>query len=58
MRQHANEKEFSLNEHGVTEYSDDPNTITSPIDPNDIGLKTERDIFDLIEYSYVDPTER
>ena len=58
MRQHANEKGFTLNEHGIEEYSDDPTTICNPIDPNDIDLSTEKDIFDLLEYEYVDPTER
>ena len=58
MRQHANEKGYSLNEHGIEEYSSDPNTICSPIDPNDIDLIDEQDIFDLLEYDYVHPHKR
>lgn len=58
MRQHANEKGYSLNEHGIEEYSSDPNTICNPIDPNDIDLIDEQDIFDLLEYDYVHPHKR
>lgn len=58
MRQHANEKGFTLNEHGIEEYSEDPNAICNPIDPNDIDLIDEKGIFDLLEYDYVHPTKR
>ena len=58
MRQHANSVGFKLNEFTVEEYSDDPTTITSTIDPNDIDLITEKDIFELLDYEYVEPTER
>jgi len=58
MRQHANSVGYKLNEFTVEEYSDDPTAITSTIDPNDIDLITEEDIFDLLDYEYVEPTER
>ena len=59
MRQHANEQGFTLNEHGIEEYSEDPNAICSPIDPNDIDICDEKTKpFDLLEYDYVHPTKR
>ena len=50
MRQHALDKDLSMNEYSL-KHSSDKSVV-------DHVFKTERDIFDYLEYPYVEPWKR
>ena len=57
MRKVANERGYSLNEYNIEEYGDDPK-VKTVIDPEQVSIKTEKDIFDFLEMGYVEPWQR
>lgn len=57
MRKEANDKGYSLNEYNIEEFGDDPN-VKTVIDPDQVSIKTEKDIFDFLEMGYVEPWQR
>ena len=65
MRQHALDKGYSMNEYSLKHVSDksvvDKPVVDKPVVDKpvvDHTFKTEKDIFDFLEYSYVDPWNR
>ena len=57
MRKEANEKGYSLNEYNIEEFVDDTK-VKTVVDPDQLSIKTEKDIFDFLEMEYVEPCQR
>ena len=57
MRKEANDKGYSLNEYNIEKFGDDPK-VKTVIDPEQVSIKEEKDIFNFLEMGYVEPWQR